>query len=84
MNKRKEIVPNNLKEYRLKAGLTQKQVAYILGFATEDRICLWEKGRNIPNLINLLKLSSLYRATPMQLYSELMVQVDEEVEDRKN
>jgi len=39
MNKRKEIVPNNLKEYRRKAGLTQQQVAHYLGFATEERIC---------------------------------------------
>lgn len=82
MNKRKEIVPNNLKEYRNKCGYKQKEVANILGFATEDRICLWEKGKNIPNLINLFKLSSLYRSTPMQLYPDLMAQVDDEIEDR--
>ena len=82
MNKRKDIVPNNLKENRIRCGYTQKEVATMLGFATEDRICLWEKGKNIPNLINLLKLSSLYRATPMQLYAELMMQVDDEIEDR--
>lgn len=82
MNKRKDIVPNNLKEYRNKCGYKQKEVATILGFATEDRICLWEKGKNIPNLINLLKLSSLYRATPMQLYPDLMMQVDDEIEYR--
>lgn len=81
MNKRKDIIPNHLKEYRLKCKYTQKEVATILGFATEDRICLWEQGKNIPNLINLLKLSSLYRATPMQLYPELMIDVDEEIEE---
>lgn len=82
MNKRKDIIPNNLKHHRNVCGYKQKEVATILGFATEDRICLWEKGKNIPNLINLLKLSSLYRVTPMQLYPELMIQIDEEIEDR--
>jgi len=38
MNKRKEIIPNNLKEYRLKARLTQKQVAELLGLQCEDRL----------------------------------------------
>lgn len=82
MNKRKEIIPNHLKEHRIRCGYTQKEVALILGFTSEDRICLWEQGKNIPNLINLLKLSSLYRATPMNLYPELMMEVDEEVEER--
>lgn len=82
MNKRKEIIPNNLKEYRLRCGYTQKEVATILGFMSEDRICLWEQGKNIPNLINLLKLSSLYRTTPMRLYPILMAEVDDEVEGR--
>jgi DNA-binding XRE family transcriptional regulator len=82
MHTRKEIVPNNLKEHRIRCGYTQKEVATILGFATEERICLWEKGKNIPNLINLLKLASLYRASPMQLYPELMMEVDDKIEDR--
>lgn len=59
-----------------------KRRANILGFATEDRTCLWEKGKNIPNLINLLKLSSLYRSTPMYLYPDVMAQVDDEIENR--
>lgn len=83
MNNRKDIVPNNLREYRKKCGYTQKQVAQILGFCTEDRICHWEKGKNVPGLVNLLRLSSLYRATPMQLYAELMMDVDEDIESKK-
>ena len=82
MHTRKDIISNHLKEHRIRCGYKQKEVATILGFATEDRICLWEKGKNIPNLINLLKLASLYRATPLQMYPELMMEVDDEIEDR--
>lgn len=43
MNKRKDIVPNNLKEYRLKNGLTQQQAAVAIGVNSAERICHWEK-----------------------------------------
>ncbi len=71
MNKRREIIPNNLKEYRLEAGCTQKQVAIYLGHSNEVSISHWEQGKNIPNLINLVKLSSLYKTSPEKLYSWL-------------
>ena len=67
MNKRKEIVPNNLKEYRLKAGLTQKQVAETLK-VFEERISHWEKGNNVPTIENLFKLSLLYKTKIENFY----------------
>lgn len=70
MNKRKEIVPNNLKEYRLKAGFTQKEVARKIGVNNEERVCHWEKGRNMPNLISILKLCKLYDTTPGEIYPD--------------
>ena len=79
MNKRKDIVPNNLREYRLKAGLTQKQVANMLGFASEERISHWENGNNVPSLINLFKLSNIYRATPFHLYEEVLNKTQDEL-----
>lgn len=84
MNKRKVIIQNNSKQYRKLCGYNQKQqVAHFLGFSGFDRISHWEKGDNIPNLINLFKLSVLYHATPMQLYHELLSQLTDEVLQRK-
>jgi transcriptional regulator with XRE-family HTH domain len=68
MNKRKEIIPNNLKEYRLKAGLTQKQVAELVGVNNQERICHWEAGRNVPSALNLMKLCDIYKTNPSKLY----------------
>ena len=83
MNKRKDIIPNNLKQFRKACGYNQQQVANLLGFTSFDRISHWEKGDNIPNLINLFKLSVLYHATPMQLYPELMDRMSDEVSQRR-
>lgn len=71
MNKRKDIVPNSLKEYRLKIGLTQKEVSTILGFTNEVSLCHWEQGKNIPNIINLFRLGVIYNATPHELYKTI-------------
>jgi len=78
MNKRKDIIPNNLKEYRVRAGLTQKQVSRLLGFTNEVSLCHWEQGKNIPNLINLLRLCRHYEATPIDLYLELAKEINNE------
>lgn len=55
-------------------------MASCLGFKTSERISNWEKGYGVPSLVNLLKLSVLYRATPMQLYESLMDEIEESVE----
>jgi transcriptional regulator with XRE-family HTH domain len=68
MNKRKEIIPNNLKDYRKKHGFKQKEVAKLLGFESQERISHWEKGNNVPSLEYLFMLSCLYATSPMELY----------------
>jgi transcriptional regulator with XRE-family HTH domain len=68
MNKRKNVVPNNLKEFRLKAGLTQKQVAEMLGMQCEDRLSHWEKGQSMPSVKNLFTLAKVYKALPHTLF----------------
>lgn len=70
MNKRKDVIPNNLKEYRVKARLTQKQVAEKLG-VFEERISHWEKGNNAPSIESLAKLCNIYSSTVEHLYNNL-------------
>lgn len=76
MNRRKEIVPNNLKEYRVKAGLTQKEVSALLGFTNEVSLCNWEQGKNVVGLVNLLKLYKIYKTTVVKLYSTLWLDLE--------
>lgn len=71
MNKRKDIVPNNLKEYRMRAGLTQKDVSRMLGFTNEVSLCHWEQGKNLPNIINLFKLCKILKTNPAKIYEQL-------------
>jgi transcriptional regulator with XRE-family HTH domain len=63
--------PNNLRSLRTQAGLLQADVAKALGLASTDRISHWEKGQAVPSIINLFKLSALYKVSPEELYPEL-------------
>lgn len=60
---------NNLREYRIKAGLTQKQVAVMLGMQCEDRLSHWERGQAMPSVINLMKLTAIYNVVAEKLYT---------------
>ena len=72
----KQAYPNNLREYRLKLGLRQKDVAKSLGLDFMDRLSRWENGWAIPNLVNLFKLANLYNVPADELYRELRQSIE--------
>jgi len=64
-------ITNNLKSFRKKLGLRQIDVAAMLGHASSDRISHWEKGMSVPSLVNLFKLTVIYKTSPQELYDEM-------------
>jgi DNA-binding transcriptional regulator YiaG len=62
---------NNLRTFRNKAGLRQIDVARLLNLDCADRLSRWENGSAMPNILNLFKLSALYKTAPQELYLEL-------------
>jgi len=62
---------NNLRDIRVSLGLKQTDVAEMFGHASPDRISHWEKGVAFPGIVNLFKLSLIYRVPPEQLYEDL-------------
>lgn len=57
---------NKLKECRIRAGLSQKEVALSLGIKGPS-VSLWESGENFPSVENLIKLADLYHVTVDEL-----------------
>jgi transcriptional regulator with XRE-family HTH domain len=62
-------IANNLKSSRKHCGLTQQQVATLLGHKSNDRVSHWERGQMAPSLKNLIKLSAIYKSTIDDLLS---------------
>ncbi len=77
------IIPNNLRRYRLEAGLKQRDVALLLGIKSVGRISEWESGQARPGVEHLLSLGFLYNRLPDELYYQLRTELWKKVEQRK-
>ncbi len=71
--------PNRLAHYRMRRGLTQEQVARLLGWKNVKAISRMEAGTAFPTLHTALKLSNIYRVPVEGLYQELHLQIREEI-----
>lgn len=78
-DKIKRPILNSLKKHRKLMSYKQQDVARILKLHDTSQICRWEKGLSLPNTINLLKLSILYRTFPNELYFKLLIDLRHEV-----
>jgi transcriptional regulator with XRE-family HTH domain len=72
-------IKNNLRFYRKKAELRQHEVAQALGLNCTDRISRWENGAAVPHLVNLFKLSVIYKVRPQDLYGELFQTIENDL-----
>jgi len=61
-------ISNTLKARRIALGLSQNQVALVLGLKDNTLISRWERGETLPSLVNALRLSSLYHAPIEELF----------------
>ena len=73
---------NNLRDIRVSLGLKQTDVAAMLGHASPDRISHWEKGVAFPGMVNLFKLSLIYRVPPEQIYADLYKSLTDELQQK--
>jgi len=79
---RNKTISNRLRKYRLRTGLEQLEVAYLLGHKNHTRISQWEQGIKKPSLENLLLLSLVYQTLPDELYYDLRHELRQEYEER--
>lgn len=67
--KRTIAFAENLKHYRAKLGLTQKQLAQKIGY-TEKSVSKWENGSALPTMEMVLKLADLFNLSLDELIFE--------------
>ena len=62
--------PNRIREYRLRAELTQKRLGEITSKG-RSIISAWERGRMLPSLLNAFRLARSLDTLPEMLYPSL-------------
>jgi len=71
-NTHQRSLNNCLRKHRRLRGLRQKDVAKILGLRSTSMISRWEQGVCLPEALNVLRLSILYRAMVDALFIDLV------------
>ncbi|MCL4704891.1 helix-turn-helix transcriptional regulator [bacterium] len=64
-------IQNRLRSYRRSFGLKQRQVALAINLASPTQISRWERGERLPNLVQALRLSALYKRLVNDLFFDL-------------
>jgi len=59
--------PNRIREYRLKAGLTQRKLAGVLDLG-RDAVSSWERGLSLPNVPKLMRMAKVLGTLAEALY----------------
>ena len=70
---------NNLRRCRKARGLTQTQVARILGLHDHNRLSNWERGKCFPTVKTLFRLAAIYRTLPHVLYLNMQHSIKDEI-----
>lgn len=76
-------IKNCLRLYRKKQGLSQKQVAYLMGFKATTSISRYEHGTKQPSLDNALKLEIIYYTPVAFLFDALHRELKQEIQRRR-
>ncbi|TKJ32895.1 MAG: hypothetical protein CEE38_21990 [Planctomycetes bacterium B3_Pla] len=76
---KQKMIPNSLRKCRRARGLTQKEVAHILGLNTTGLISRWENGVCFPNPLTIIKLAILYRTMADGLFIDLRRSLKDEI-----
>jgi DNA-binding XRE family transcriptional regulator len=75
-------LPNYLRTHRRNVGLTQPELARILGHCNEGPVSRHERFRATPSLVVALSYEIIFRASVSEIFAGLRDEVGEDVERR--
>lgn len=66
------MLSRSLQTMRVRANLSQRDVANHMGYATPQFISNWERGVSCPPVESVKKLASLYKVDAEGLFNEIL------------
>ena len=73
---------NYLKSHRKKTGLSQRELALLIGYADEGQVSRHERSKSIPPLIVALSYEALFRVSVSVIFPGLFSALAERIEER--
>jgi transcriptional regulator with XRE-family HTH domain len=77
-----ESSASRLRALRRRSGLSQKDLAEILGFANEKQISRHELSDTVPNLLTAFAYEVIFRTPPAEIFSGFYRSVEAGIEER--
>src|SRR5690242_18372054 len=73
---------NYLRAYRKKSGLTQREVAFLLGCQNGAQVSRYEKRKRLPPLATALACEAVFGTPVSELFAGLRERVGQDIEKR--
>jgi transcriptional regulator with XRE-family HTH domain len=77
-----EPIASRLRTLRKKSGLTQKELANVLGFSSELPVAEHERSVTIPSLLTAMAYEVIFRVPISEQFREVFATVETGVEER--
>jgi transcriptional regulator with XRE-family HTH domain len=75
-------LPNYLRAHRKRLGLSQTDLAYLLGVESGAKVCRYERFNRLPGLETILAYSAIFRRNPSELFAGLHDRIEYEIAQR--
>ncbi|MEM8484446.1 MAG: helix-turn-helix transcriptional regulator [Bacteroidota bacterium] len=75
-------LPNYLRTFRKRSGLSQAEVAFLLGCEHGTKISRYERQQRIPNLKTVLALEVVYKTMSKHLFEGVYHEIEYQVKER--
>ncbi|MFZ6016828.1 MAG: helix-turn-helix transcriptional regulator [Nitrospirota bacterium] len=72
-------LPNYLKTYRKCAGLSQDEIAFLLGCKSGTKISRYEHFKRQPSINTVFKYSVIFKTPPEELFSGIYQETESEI-----
>ena len=82
MSRKQTASRNDVRTYRKRAGLTQRDIAFLLSGRHVSAVHRWEQGRQLPSLAALLALEVVLDAHAHELFDDLAADVRRIIKQR--
>lgn len=82
VERKPHILENYLRTYRRKAGLTQKELAHLMGAETHAYISRHERGVRMPDIRTIFAYARIFRVRPEKLFPALAERISADVASR--
>lgn len=71
-----------IRTHRIKSGLTQRELAIVLGYSADVQVSRHERANKLPSLSVAIGYEILFRVPASQLFPDLYARVEEGIEER--